>query len=336
MRLGFCMLFLILLDVACYGQYGVYCHPFQSDTSGFIWSGDFVKKKKQGEWIGNSVTSKYRITATYEKNLLHGKWEVTYSQGKIKETGQYKSNLSDGVWVKYYPNGDTFHVCTYVKGILNGPYREYHPGNRKACTGNFVNGLKQGKWEDFFGYSMYSGPNKTTTYRYRNDTLHGYTIVIDGSESTSYLYDNGQIKSIVKSSFSQGDGVVHEGPDYSSKEIMQEQAAVITGPCPIVSPDLRAEFPGGENGLNTYLTDSLRFPKQELLQNIAGRVHIQFSVNSDGTVANVYAVNTDGTPDVFVTEAIRLVAAMPPWTPAIFMDERVGSSQYVIVYFRIP
>lgn len=75
-----------------------------------------------------------------------------------------------------------------------------------------------------------------------------------------------------------------------------------------------ASFPGGLNALMEYLNRNIVYPVEAANNSIQGIVKVQFNVETDGSINNVtIAQSIDPALDA---EAIRLVEAMPKWTPA--------------------
>jgi len=63
-----------------------------------------------------------------------------------------------------------------------------------------------------------------------------------------------------------------------------------------------------------YLQDNLRYPEKARKNNIEGRVIVKFLVNEDGTLSNISVLK--GVGSGCDEEAVRVIAAMPPWKPA--------------------
>lgn len=73
-------------------------------------------------------------------------------------------------------------------------------------------------------------------------------------------------------------------------------------------------FPGGEEALNKYITDNLKYPASAKEMGVEGIVNVGFIVNTDGTIGAIKIIRMVD-PDL-EQEAIRLVKNMPAWTPA--------------------
>jgi TonB family protein len=73
-------------------------------------------------------------------------------------------------------------------------------------------------------------------------------------------------------------------------------------------------FPGGEEALARYLSQTIRYPKEARERNITGTVFVNFVVDPQGNVTQaktVGAVKGGGLEQ----ESVRVVAAMPKWNP---------------------
>ncbi|MHC1708102.1 MAG: energy transducer TonB [Bacteroidales bacterium] len=74
------------------------------------------------------------------------------------------------------------------------------------------------------------------------------------------------------------------------------------------------EFPGGNTtALNKYLRDHIKYPPAAKSKNIGGTVHVSFIVETSGKV-NQVKVTKSVEPSID-NEAIRVVKAMPIWSP---------------------
>ena len=92
------------------------------------------------------------------------------------------------------------------------------------------------------------------------------------------------------------------------------------------------EFPGGTSGMAKWLGDNIKYPAEAAKQGIEGRVIVQFVVGSDGTVSDVKlmrAVNP-----LLDQEALRVINAMPKWTPGKQDGKPVAVKYTIPVTFR--
>ena len=92
------------------------------------------------------------------------------------------------------------------------------------------------------------------------------------------------------------------------------------------------EFPGGPSAMAKWLGDNIKYPAEAAKNNIQGRVIVQFVVGSDGTVGGAKIIR--GVDPLLDQEALRVINAMPKWTPGK-QDGKVVAVKYTIpVTFR--
>ena len=121
------------------------------------------------------------------------------------------------------------------------------------------------------------------------------------------------------------------------------------------------EFPGGMGEMMKYLCENLRYPKAAFEKGVSGRVVVEFIVEKDGYLSGVKTIrfeNTaakpsdtenDATEEDYVqasaqahqatkaltTEAERVVASMPKWTPGMQDGKAVRVKFVMPVVFRL-
>jgi TonB family protein len=93
--------------------------------------------------------------------------------------------------------------------------------------------------------------------------------------------------------------------------------------------DVLPEFPGGSTAMMKYLSTSIQYPETAKKAKIEGMVALGFVIEKDGTLSGVENLTPNVYPDL-ATEAVRVVRAMPKWTPG--MDE----GKPVKVKFTLP
>jgi TonB family protein len=92
-----------------------------------------------------------------------------------------------------------------------------------------------------------------------------------------------------------------------------------------------AQFKGN---INNYISKNMKYPVAARLQNIEGRVKVKFRVNKEGIVDSAYIV--EPVHPLLDSEAIRLVMAMPRWTPGKFWYSDNKKFAKVPCYFELP
>lgn len=109
------------------------------------------------------------------------------------------------------------------------------------------------------------------------------------------------------------------------KQIVQEKP-VEEKPLTIV--EVMPGFPGGEEALQKFIKDNLKYPIVALESGIHGRVSLRFVVTKTGDISDVTVIR--GIDPACDKEAIRVVSLMPKWVPGKQNGENVA------VYFNLP
>ena len=94
------------------------------------------------------------------------------------------------------------------------------------------------------------------------------------------------------------------------------------------------EFPGGVEGLMKYIGENLKYPADAIENKIEGRFVVQFVVNKIGEVTNVRTMNS-----LYPScdeEAIRVVRAMPKWTPGKQDGKAVNVYYTLPIVYKLP
>jgi len=93
------------------------------------------------------------------------------------------------------------------------------------------------------------------------------------------------------------------------------------------------EFPGGVAEMFKFLRENVEYPVEAQLQGIQGRVVCQFIVNSDGSISDIKVLISERS--MFDSEAIRVIRAMPKWTPGKVNGEAVNTTLTIPVRFTL-
>ena len=94
------------------------------------------------------------------------------------------------------------------------------------------------------------------------------------------------------------------------------------------------EFPGGQQALFKYLSETVKYPVIAQENGIQGRVICQFVVNKDGKIVDVEVVRSGGDPSLD-KEAVRVIKSMPNWKPGQQRGKAVRVKYTVPVNFRL-
>ena len=93
------------------------------------------------------------------------------------------------------------------------------------------------------------------------------------------------------------------------------------------------EFPGGMAELMKFLQQNIKYPEQAQKDSIQGRVIVQFTIKKTGEVSDP-TIMRSVSPELDA-EAIRVVNAMPLWTPGEQKGEPVNVKFTLPIQFRL-
>lgn len=94
------------------------------------------------------------------------------------------------------------------------------------------------------------------------------------------------------------------------------------------SVDQYPGFPGGTDGLMSYISNNLRYPDTAQMEGIEGKVVAQFVVEKDGSIGEVRI--TRGVHPDLNKEAIRVIKSLPKFEPG------KQDGKLVRVWFTLP
>ncbi len=97
--------------------------------------------------------------------------------------------------------------------------------------------------------------------------------------------------------------------------------------------DQMPEYPGGMQAMIEFLQANMKYPEDAAKQKVEGRVMVQFVVETDGSISDVHVAK-----QVFPSldaEAIRVVQAMPKWTPGKEKGKVVRVKYNLPIVFRM-
>lgn len=160
--------------------------------------------------------------------------------------------------------------------------------------------------------------------------------LIENAESVEKLqaYDANQIEQIFVNK--KGDEksvvmIVNQSSELFEKtiEIQEERTdAVFT----VVEEP--ASFKGGVEGLSSYLSQSMKYPKQAISQGIEGKVIVEFIVETDGSITNVEVLKGIGAG--CDGEAKRVIQESPNWNPGTQNGKIVRQKMIQKLTFKLP
>lgn len=115
-----------------------------------------------------------------------------------------------------------------------------------------------------------------------------------------------------------------------TKKVEEEE---IEDPKIYLRVEKKAEFPGGQAELNKYLSKAINYPEEASDNGISGRVIVSFVVNTNGSIVDVEVLRK--VHPALDKEAMRVVKAMPAWTPASNQGKKVRSKFTLPINFKL-
>ena len=95
----------------------------------------------------------------------------------------------------------------------------------------------------------------------------------------------------------------------------------------------QAEFPGGDEALQKYLSANIRYPAAAREDGIQGIVTLRFLLEADGSIS--HATITKDIGGGCGREALRVIKAMPAWKPYKFNGRSIPYVVTLTTRFRL-
>jgi len=101
--------------------------------------------------------------------------------------------------------------------------------------------------------------------------------------------------------------------------------------------EVQPQFPGGQEALNKFLTDHLKYPDAAKKAGAEGIATVRFVVNQDGTISKARAIASSGfnMREDMLEAAENVVLSMPKWIPAQHKGKAVGCSLNFPINFSL-
>lgn len=103
------------------------------------------------------------------------------------------------------------------------------------------------------------------------------------------------------------------------------------------APETMPEYPGGMDGLRTYLQENLTVPEkyQNMKSKAEYRVLVKFVVAEDGSITNVETMKPEPAKQDLNDEAVRAIKGMPKWKPGTVGGKPVKVKYVIPVVFKL-
>ena len=92
-------------------------------------------------------------------------------------------------------------------------------------------------------------------------------------------------------------------------------------------------FPGGMNECLKFISENVKYPAIAHEKGITGRVIVQCIIEKDGTVSNIKVARSVN--EELDKEAMRVIEAMPKWTPGKMKGEPVRCKYTLPITFNL-
>ena len=119
--------------------------------------------------------------------------------------------------------------------------------------------------------------------------------------------------------------------DIDVKVVDMETETVDSEPLDVV--EKMPEYPGGIEALLKFLSENIHYPEVASKAGVQGRVLVNFIVEKDGTISNIHVIQKVN--EYLDAEAVRVVGAMPKWTPGMNDGKAVRVKYTVPITFRL-
>lgn len=191
-----------------------------------------------------------------------------------------------------------------------GQYFTYNDSNRVEKLETFIQGKQQG---DQFRYNV-DGSVKSWTYCQDDQPYFYVSFYESGAIEDSLSYDYSGEKVRMQRYCYHLNGQPERIELLEDDELIESICFNDKGQeIPYVPYQEMPEFPGGESGLQNFLSRTLRYPLQAEKRGVQGRVYVKFIVDDQGRVSNAEVLRSVH-PDLD-EEALRVVNKMPVWKP---------------------
>ena len=94
------------------------------------------------------------------------------------------------------------------------------------------------------------------------------------------------------------------------------------------------EFPGGQSGLDNYVTNNIDYPEKAIDDNTVGTIRISFVVDENGKVGSAHIIGNklgNGLDE----QALKVVSNMPTWKPGKVKGKNVKTRLELPISFQV-
>lgn len=91
---------------------------------------------------------------------------------------------------------------------------------------------------------------------------------------------------------------------------------------------------GNINDFTTWVCSHLEYPQEARKAKISGRVTVQFTINTDGSLSDIHILR--GVNELLDNEVLRVISQSPAWTPGYVDGKPVAVCYAMPVIFQLP
>ncbi len=106
-----------------------------------------------------------------------------------------------------------------------------------------------------------------------------------------------------------------------------------SGIVPYDELDTDPSFIGGEAAMIKYLSSNISYPEAAKVNNIKGRVIVEFVVDKNGNISSPKVLRSPN--KILDEEAIRVVSKMPKWKPGTKDGKPVSTKMVLPIKFEL-
>lgn len=99
----------------------------------------------------------------------------------------------------------------------------------------------------------------------------------------------------------------------------------------IAMVEQKPEFPGGEAALYKWLSENVVYPAEAKKDGVEGRVIVEFKITANGNIENARVLRS--LHPALDKEALRVVNAMPKWSPGRMNGKPVNVTYMLPITF---
>ena len=372
---GHCITYFEVIGVESditYDPVGAIIHEKDFYTTGKLkYEVSFVKGKKEGKITRTFSEGRIRNIAMYRNDTIIGVDSI-YELTRLDATIPYLHGKKNGSAKTYYNTGELLSETSYVDDKADGISKDFYKTrellSEVECKNDTIVSIKKayyinGKIEAETPYKN-NKINGTLKAYFKDGHTKAIVSMADGKLNgyTVLFWENGKFER--KDKYVDGDVVEGECYDstgisvpYYRKQVYPSPDGVfirgirppaIPGDTNIVSVDIKYKFVASTDqvftnvkimptnpGYEEYLATALQYPISERNTGISGTVYINFIVEEDGSVSHVRVLRgVFGGPGLDA-EAVRVISAMPRWTPGMQNGHPVRISMNIPIRFLL-